>query len=55
MEIDEEIHNANKKIIVLKDELGNIATGASYKEALRYLKYRRTKNNKERGSKNGMV
>lgn len=35
-----EIHRS-KKIIVLKDELGNMATGRTYNEALGYLTLRR--------------
>jgi hypothetical protein len=35
-----EIHHP-RKIIVLKDELGNIATGRTYNEALDYLTLRR--------------
>ena len=37
-----------KKIHILKDELGNVATGTSYFEALKYLELRRVK--KERGA-----
>lgn len=33
----------NKKIYILKDELGNVATGHSYNEALNYLILRRKK------------
>lgn len=48
-----EIYNT-KKIIVLKDKIGNIATGTTYNEALDYLMLRRgTK--KERGKNYGMV
>jgi len=37
-----EIHHA-RKIIVIKDELGNIATGNTYNEAFGYLILRRKK------------
>lgn len=37
-----EIHNRGK-IIVLKDELGNVATGQTYNEAFGYLTLRRKK------------
>lgn len=33
----------NKKIYILRDELGNVATGKSYDEALHYLIIRRKK------------
>jgi hypothetical protein len=41
MKIGEEICELKKHLVILRDELGNIATGATYKDALKHLLYRR--------------
>lgn len=49
MKVNEEFikYYSNRKIYVLKDELGNTSTGRTYNEALDYLTLRR-KTTKER-------
>lgn len=56
MDIQQKIieKHTNKKIYVLKDELGNKATGQTYHEALKYLLLRRG-SKKERGNENELV
>jgi len=50
MEIKEKIHEPfrDKKFHVLSDELGNVATGSTYEEALGYLMLRRERKTQER-------
>lgn len=45
MEIEAEISeiHTTRKIIILKDKLGNVATGQTYNEALSYLMLRKKK------------
>jgi len=50
MDIQHEIieKHINRKIYILKDELGNTATGQSYNEALEYLLFRRKSEKRKR-------